>query len=81
MEFDYNKLKGRIREKLGTQEELARLMELSHASVSFKLNNKSEWTQREMNRAAEILEIPDDEYAAYFFTPMVQKTEQEGGLA
>lgn len=68
MAFNYSKLRGKIREVFNTQEDFAKAMELSNTSISLKLNNKSEWSQQEINRAVRILEIADDEISVYFFT-------------
>ena len=71
MAFNYRKLRGRIREIFGTQEEFAKSMNLSTTSISAKLNNKIEWSQQEINRAAEVLNIPDNKVFTYFFTEEV----------
>jgi hypothetical protein len=68
MAFDYSKLRGKIREVFKRQDLFAKAMRLSHTSVSLKLNNQREWTQKEISRAAELLGIRDDEITAYFFT-------------
>ena len=71
MTFDYSKLRGKIREVLVTQDEFAKAIGLSNTSISAKLNNKVEWTQQEINKAAEVLRIPDNDVYAYFFTDKV----------
>lgn len=71
MPFYYNKLKGRIKEICGTNEEFAKRMDLSLATVSTKLNNKSQWTQPEIFKAVSVLSIDPSEIPAYFFTPVV----------
>jgi len=78
MVFNYSKLRGRIREMCSTQEQFARAMGRSPASISAKLNNRSEWTQPEINRAMRILKINDAELTAYFFAPTVQVSKHEG---
>ena len=81
MQFDYSKLRGRIREICETQEVFANLMRMSKATFSAKINNKSEFTQPEIVRAIDILHLRPDEISSYFFTPAVQKTElEEGGI-
>jgi len=75
LEFDYAKLRGRIREVCETQERFSDLMGMSKPTISAKLNNKSEFTQPEIIRAVEVLSINLDEISSYFFTPSVQKTE------
>ncbi len=67
-EFDFNKLKGRIKEKLNTQENFAKEMNISVPSLIKKLNNKSQFTQTEINKARIILDISDVELNKYFFS-------------
>lgn len=71
MTFNYSKLRGRIREVFGTQDRFAEAMGRSDTSISQKLNNKSEWTQKEINRAVEVLGIDDVDVSAYFFAQKV----------
>lgn len=68
MAFDYRKLRGRIREVFKTEASFAETMPLSSTSLSAKLNNKTEFTQREIDRAVELLDIPKSEIPLYFFT-------------
>jgi len=75
MAFDYSKLRGRIREKFTTQEKFANAMGIALSTLSFKLNNKVYWTQPEINRACELLDIADTDVTDYFFTLKVQKTK------
>lgn len=67
-EFDFNKLKGRIKEKLNTQENFAKELNISVPSLIKKLNNKSQFTQTEINKARIILDISDVELNKYFFS-------------
>ena len=71
MSFQYNKLRGRIKEICTTNEEFAKRMEFSSATLSAKLNNKSQWTQPEIYKAASILLIEPVDISSYFFTPSV----------
>lgn len=75
MAFHYAKLKGRIKEICGTNEEFSRRMGLSMVTISAKLNNKSQWTQPEIFKAVDVLGIESSDIPVYFFTPTVQKTE------
>lgn len=74
--FDYSKLRGKIREVFGTQEEFAKAMNISAATVSDKLNNKTDWTQKEIDTIVKLLNIPKDRIPIYFFTEKVQLLEQ-----
>lgn len=71
MTFNYSKLRGRIREKFSTQENFAKEMDMAMTSLSFKLNNKVYFSQLEINKACQLLDIKDDEVTAYFFTEEV----------
>lgn len=77
MPYDYRKLRGRIREKFGTQAEFSRNIGLSEVSVSNKLNNVVDWGQDEMESAIVALEIPFSDIHSYFFTYLVEKNSTE----
>lgn len=67
-EFDFSKLKGRIKEKVNTQEKFAKELNISVPSLIKKLNNKSQFTQTEINKARTILDIPNADLNIYFFS-------------
>ena len=73
--FDYSKMRGKIREKFGTQNAFAEAMEFSSATLSDKLNNKVQWNQKEIDKAVKLLEISKEDIVAYFFTEKVQLLE------
>jgi len=67
--FDYSKLRGKIREVFGTQNDFAKAMGFSNASLSAKLNGKVEFGQNEIGRALSVLQINgSNELYEYFFT-------------
>ncbi len=72
MAFNYQKLLGRITEKMGSQAEFARRMELSERTISLKLNGKVPFKQNEIVKASNLLEIDNSDIATYFFTVYVQ---------
>lgn len=72
--FDYSKLKGKIKEVFGTQSAFAKAMGLSCVSLSSKLNNATQFTQVEINRACELLSIPVEFIPVYFFTEKVKSS-------
>lgn len=76
MKFNYNKLRGRIREVFSTQAAFAEAMNIADNSLSMKLNNKLDFTQQEIEKAVDLLQIPKEELSAYFFTLEVQGIEQ-----
>lgn len=67
-QFDYSKLKGRIKEVLETQEKYAEKIGISRTSLSKRLSGKLEFTQREIKVSCEILGIEPSEIPKYFFT-------------
>lgn len=68
MRFDYSRLKGRIKMIFDTQERFATAMGISARTVSLKLNNAVDWTQREIILACNLLKIPYGAIPDYFFT-------------
>lgn len=70
IEYDFSKLRGRIKEKLGYEAIFAEKISISPASLSSKFNNKSDFTATEISEAIseEVLDIPLDEVGVYFFT-------------
>lgn len=74
MEFDYSKLLGRIKEKLGKQENLAEKISLSQVSLNKKLNNQVPFSQKDIISIVTELEIPFEEIPNYFFAPKVKKS-------
>lgn len=68
MAFNYSKLRGRIKEKYVTQGAFAKELGISSVSLSAKLNNRIEFTQNEMGRCCELLEIPKDYIPIFFYS-------------
>lgn len=73
MIFNYSKLRGRIREKFGTEGAFASAMGISTVSLSGRLNNKLSFEQPEMIKAGKLLDIPIEELAFYFFERDLKK--------
>lgn len=72
MAFNYDKLKGKIVEKYGTQRMFAKALQVSEKTLSLKLNNKIFFSQDEITKASELLGIRLDEIQIYFFKKKVQ---------
>lgn len=68
--MSYAKLRGAIREKFGTHKAFALAMGMSAASLSAKLNSRTEWQADEIARACELLGIPLERAHEYFFCPI-----------
>ena len=71
MNFDYSELSGRITAKYKTKKRYAQAADMPASSLSMKLNGKTPWTSTEIYTAQQLLEIPPDKLARYFFTPKV----------
>ena len=74
MPYDYSKLNGRVVEKCGTQAVFSKKMGISEVTISKKMNNRIPWKQPEMQKAAKILDFPENEIPAYFFVKKVKQT-------
>ena len=65
--MSYSKLRGKIREVFGINENFAKAMGIDLSSLSAKLNNKSPWKRVEIEKACELLQIPIEDVYLYFF--------------
>ena len=74
-EINYDKLKGKIKEVLGTQSKLAESIEVDETTISNKLNGNTYFTQKEIIRIALILNIKFEEIPEYFFRQKVREIE------
>jgi len=74
--FDYCKLRGKIKEIFGTQDNLAESLGIGRVSLSQRLNNYIDFSASEIFRTCDLLHIPISEIPIYFFTTKVQKHEQ-----
>lgn len=71
MDFDYSKLRGRIKEIYGTQDNFADALNMGRVSLSQRLTGKLEFTQDEIMKSCELLKFDPAEIPSYFFTPLV----------
>lgn len=71
MKWNYNKLRGKIKEVCGNQDVFANKLGIGRVSLSKRLNNQIEFTQEEIYNTCEILGIKLDEISLYFFTLLV----------
>lgn len=69
MAWDYSKLRGKIREVCGTQDAFADKIGIGRVSLSQRLNNVLEFSQDEMFKSCEVLNIDKSEIPVYFFCP------------
>jgi hypothetical protein len=75
MAFDYSKLRGKIKEVYGTQDNFAMALGIGRVSLSQRLNNILDFSQDEIHKACNILGINTEEIPMYFFKLKVQKHE------
>lgn len=76
-DLNYDKLKGRIKEVLGTQGKLAEAMDIDETTISNKLNNNTYFTQKEILKVSSILNINIKDIPEYFFKEKVREHEQK----
>ena len=62
MPYKYNKLRGRIVEKYGSQERFAEAIGLSKNSLSKKMNGRTGFSQSDMMLWGKLLSISTDVY-------------------
>lgn len=70
-EMDYSKLRGRIRERFGTEQAFAEAMEKTISQISLLLNGKAVWRQVDIKKSCDILGIAESDIGQYFFTEKV----------
>lgn len=66
-DFTYDKLRGRIVEKFGSQDAFAKALGVSKQSVSKKMNGKTMFDQRDILDWSQLLDINLDEISAFYF--------------
>lgn len=64
----YSKLRGRIIEKYGSQKQFAEAIGISEVAMSRKMNCETGFSQKDIIKWAEALEIEVKDYGLYFFT-------------
>lgn len=74
--FNYSKLRGRIKEKFGSEKAFAEAMAMKPSSLSSRLNQGTSFSQTEIIKASFLLDVDKEKLADYFFKELVQKTEQ-----
>lgn len=71
--YDYSKLKGKIKENFLLQSEFAECLKISDTSLSNKLNNKTFFSQDEIQKSINIFKLNPVEVIEIFFTEKVDK--------
>ena len=66
--FDSSKLKGLIRERGLTQENVAEKIDVAYSTFNLKLNGNAFFTQEEIYKISNLFKIPKENFYEYFFT-------------
>ncbi len=66
--FDYSKLRGRIKEKVGSEANFAKKIGISAASLSYTFNGKRDFSTTEIQKACNknVLDIAKEEIGDFF---------------
>lgn len=75
IEYNYTKLKGRIRELEMTQSEFAERIGIAEQTLYKRFNHQSYFTQSEIENAMKVLRLPMNKMQLYFFNKKVAKNE------
>lgn len=67
MRYAYDKLRGRIIERFKTQERFAQSLGISKNSLSLKMNGKTGFSQDDVKKWCDLLDIKTEEIGEYFF--------------
>ena len=71
--YDYSKLKGKIRELGLTQQDFAEALGITNQTLTLRFNNKRPFRQDEIDKAMVLFKEPLENIHVYFFTKKVQK--------
>ena len=65
--YSYNKLRGRIVEKYGSQNNFAVKLGITKQALSNKMQCKAGFSQEDIERWAKLLDIDRNQFSDYFF--------------
>lgn len=68
MPYEYKALRGRIVEKYDSQSNFAKVLGVSENSLSLKMNGKTGFSQSDIVKWQELLDIQTADIGHYFFT-------------
>lgn len=74
--YIYDDLKGKIRARYKTQDNFATALGISNATLSAKLNCKTEFTHDEIARCVDLLGLSKDDIPQYFFQKLFSFSKQ-----
>lgn len=61
LEFNYNKLKGKIKEVYGTQQEFAKALGISSTTLNTRLKNETFFNQSEIEKTRDLLNLKSEQ--------------------
>ena len=67
MPYTYDKLRGRIIEKYGSQAKFSEALGTSNSTVSRKMSGNVGFSQKDMKKWGRLLDIDVSEFGEYFF--------------
>lgn len=67
VEFNYSPLRGKIKEKFGSEQNFARALGISAVTLNKKLNNHVGFSESEMFKSCVLLGISHENVKPYFF--------------
>ncbi len=73
MDFDYSKIKGKIRELGMTQSDFAKAIGITEQTLNLRFKNKRPFTQIEIAKTMKLFREPIENVKKYFFTEKVTK--------
>ncbi len=65
--YSYNKLRGRIIERYGSQQKFADILGISSTSMSKKMQCRTGFSQEDIEQWAKLLDIDRADFSEYFF--------------
>ncbi len=77
VKFDYSFLRGKIREKFGTDKNFAHTVGLNPVTLSLKLKNRISFRQQEIILISNILKLTPEETKKAFFTVLKKEIKGE----
>ena len=73
IKYNFDKLKGKIKEKFDTQNKFAEVLGIAPNTLSAKLNNLAEFSSSEISKSIKLLQIENGNEAwEIFFTQLVE---------
>lgn len=72
LKYDYRELDSFITKEFGSHSNFCKAMPISERALSLKFKNERPWTQPQIERAVELLNIPETRVFPVFFTKKVQ---------